>query len=306
MLLSVAVLAGFLVWAQGFPVPERARGTGEIVPAGLVQPVQAPEGGRIAAVLAQAGERVTAGQVLVRLDAEAARADAAGARAREAALTLAAARLAAAAEGRLAALSPLDDTALAPIHDSQAAVAEATARLRAAELAVLDAGITAREVAQAGFAEIQAGAEFSNKRGTICLRQGLPRSRDPPGRRRGHHQSAQGVRIPAEREGLLEIARRARWVPFEEGPAGPGQQSRIVRRRRQRPRRRKVASRERGVKPLQVHSPDEPRMGKAHPGVAAVRQRLESADGRQSAGVEDGEAAAGKRGDKARLGAGRQ
>uniref|UniRef100_UPI0018DF8CA4 HlyD family efflux transporter periplasmic adaptor subunit n=1 Tax=Neoroseomonas rubea TaxID=2748666 RepID=UPI0018DF8CA4 len=58
-------------------------------------------------------------------------------------------RLAAAAEGRLAALGPVASEALAPIRDSQAAMAEAAARLRAAQLAVLDAEIATREAAVA-------------------------------------------------------------------------------------------------------------------------------------------------------------
>lgn len=158
ILLALAMLGGFIAWALYFPVAERARAGGEVVPTGQVQPVQAPEGGRVAELLVSAGDRVEAGAVLARLDPETARADAAGARAREMALTLAAARLAAAAEGRLADLGPVADDALAAIHDSQAAAAEATARLRAAQLAVLDAEIASRESSAAMLNDLVAPA----------------------------------------------------------------------------------------------------------------------------------------------------
>lgn len=158
ILLALAMLGGFIAWALYFPVAERARGGGEIIPTGQVQPVQAPEGGRVAALLVSAGDRVEAGAVLARLDPETARTDAAAARARETALTLAAARLAAAADGRLADLGPVPDDTLAAIHDSQAATAEATARLRAAQLAVLDAEIASRDSAAATLAGLVAPA----------------------------------------------------------------------------------------------------------------------------------------------------
>jgi HlyD family type I secretion membrane fusion protein len=144
------MIAGFMAWAIHFPVTQRATGRGEITPAGLVQPVQHTDGGRVAELLVRSGEQVAAGQVLLRLDPTAAEAEAAATRAREAALRLAAARLAAAAEGRLAALGPAPEGALAAIHDSQAAMAEAAARLRAAQLAVLDAEIASREASVAG------------------------------------------------------------------------------------------------------------------------------------------------------------
>lgn len=153
ILLALVLVGGFIAWALHFPVAERARAGGEIIPAGQVQPVQVPEGGRVAELLVRAGDRVQAGSVLARLDPETARTDAAAARARETALTLTAARLAAAAAGSLADLGPVPDGSLATIHDSQAATAEGTARLRAAQLAVLDAEIASRQAAATTLAE---------------------------------------------------------------------------------------------------------------------------------------------------------
>jgi HlyD family type I secretion membrane fusion protein len=149
VLLGLVMICGFVLWAHHFPVTQRAAGQGEIIPEGFVQPVQHADGGRITAILAAAGDRVAEGQALLTIDAAEARAEAEAARARHAALALAAERLAAAAEGRLVALGPAPSGALAPIRDSQAAMAEAAAGLRAAQLAVLDAEIASREAAVA-------------------------------------------------------------------------------------------------------------------------------------------------------------
>jgi HlyD family type I secretion membrane fusion protein len=150
ILLGTAFLGGFLVWSSYFQISERAFAQGEIMPDGFVQPVQHPDGGMVAALLVRAGDRVAAGQALLRLDGSAARAEAEAARAREAALSLAGARLSAAAEGRVAEIGPASDEALAAIRDSQLAMAEATSRLRLAQLAVLDAELAGREAAVDG------------------------------------------------------------------------------------------------------------------------------------------------------------
>jgi HlyD family type I secretion membrane fusion protein len=145
VLLGAVMVAGFLAWAMHFPVTQRAMGSGEVLPQGFVQPVQHPDGGKVAELLVRAGDSVAEGQPLLRIDATLVTAEAEAARAREAALSLAATRLAAAAEGRLASLGTAPAGALAAIHDSQAAMAEAGARLRETQLAVLDAEIASRE-----------------------------------------------------------------------------------------------------------------------------------------------------------------
>lgn len=153
-LLGAAMLAAFLGWAAVFPVTERAAGAGEIAPVSQIRPVQHAEGGPVAEVLARAGQPVRSGEVLVLMDGAAARAEAEAARAREAALALAARRLAAAAEGRIAELAEPAEAALAAIRDSQAAMAEATARLRAAQIEVLDSELAARAGAAEGLAAL--------------------------------------------------------------------------------------------------------------------------------------------------------
>jgi adhesin transport system membrane fusion protein len=156
VLLALALVGGFLAWSSQFPVAERVVARGEIIPAALVQPVQAAEGGRVAELLVRPGERVAQGQTLLRLDRVSAVADLSAAHARQAALALAATRLAAAAEGRIAGLGPAPEPALAAIHGSQAAMADASARLRAAQLDVLDAEIAGREATASGLAALPA------------------------------------------------------------------------------------------------------------------------------------------------------
>ena len=145
ILLGLVMVCGFLGWAYHFPVAQRVTGNGEVVPLGFVQPVQHPDGGRVSAILVASGDRVAEGQPLLQIDAGEARAEAEAARARQAALDLAAERLSAAAAGRLAALAEATSDDLAPIRDSQVAMADAATRLRAAQIAVLDAEISSRE-----------------------------------------------------------------------------------------------------------------------------------------------------------------
>jgi len=145
VLLACSMIAGFLGWASWFPVTERATALGEITPQGQVQPVQHPDGGVVAELLVQAGSRVEAGQLLVRLDPTLLRTELDVARAREVTLTLAANRFAAAAEGRLAEPETAESDAFDAIRDSQAALAEAGLRLRAGQLAVIDAELARSE-----------------------------------------------------------------------------------------------------------------------------------------------------------------
>lgn len=62
--LTVALLA----WASLARVDQVVRGTGRVVPAGRLQLISNLEGGTVAAILVQPGQRVKRGEVLVRLD----------------------------------------------------------------------------------------------------------------------------------------------------------------------------------------------------------------------------------------------
>jgi HlyD family secretion protein/adhesin transport system membrane fusion protein len=144
ILMAVAMVGGFLAWAALFPVAEIASSRGEILPDGLVQPVQHGEGGLVAKILVRDGATVQAGEVLILLDGTTLRAEADQLRARQTALGFAAERLRAAAEGRLADLAQPADS-FGAIRDSQAAMAEATARLRAAQIAIAESEMAARQ-----------------------------------------------------------------------------------------------------------------------------------------------------------------
>lgn len=152
ILMAVAMLGGFLGWAALFPVAEIASARGELLPQGLVQPVQHGEGGLVAAILMREGATVRQGDVLVLLDGATLQAEAEQLRARKTALDLAALRLAAAAEGRLAEAVP-ETASFGAIQHSQLAMAEASQNLRVAQLAILEGEIGARQSILEGLAQ---------------------------------------------------------------------------------------------------------------------------------------------------------
>lgn len=156
ILVAVAMLGGFLGWAALFPVAEIASARGELLPQGLVQPVQHGEGGLVAAILMREGATVRQGDVLVLLDGATLQAEAEQLRARKTALDLAALRLAAAAEGRLAEAVPEtapETASFGAIQLSQLAMAEASQNLRLAQLAILDGEVGARQSILEGLAQ---------------------------------------------------------------------------------------------------------------------------------------------------------
>jgi adhesin transport system membrane fusion protein len=59
----------FVLWANIFRIDEVARATGEVIASSRVQVIQAVDGGVIASIDVREGDRVSAGQVLARLDA---------------------------------------------------------------------------------------------------------------------------------------------------------------------------------------------------------------------------------------------
>lgn len=75
---TVYTIAGLLafavVWSDFTTVIEVSAGTGQVVPEHRLQVVQSPDGGTVTAILVKNGARVTAGQVIVRLDPMTARA----------------------------------------------------------------------------------------------------------------------------------------------------------------------------------------------------------------------------------------
>lgn len=66
--LAALALSGFLVWSLWAEIDQITRARGEVVPSGRIQIVQSEEGGTISELLVREGDRVTRGQLLVRLD----------------------------------------------------------------------------------------------------------------------------------------------------------------------------------------------------------------------------------------------
>ncbi|MEM1429147.1 MAG: biotin/lipoyl-binding protein, partial [Pseudomonadota bacterium] len=64
----LAGLAGFVAWAALLQIEEVTRGLGRVVPTSDVQIVQSLEGGIAAGIAVREGDRVRAGDVLVRID----------------------------------------------------------------------------------------------------------------------------------------------------------------------------------------------------------------------------------------------
>jgi adhesin transport system membrane fusion protein len=71
---SALLLAVAGVWAYFAHLDQISRATGQIIPAGRVQVVQAPDGGQILRIMVREGDRVRRGQVLFTLDEVKARA----------------------------------------------------------------------------------------------------------------------------------------------------------------------------------------------------------------------------------------
>lgn len=69
-LLYVVVLAilGLMVWAFFAEIDEVSRGTGRVIPSSQLQRVQSFDGGVVREILVEEGERVEAGQLLMRID----------------------------------------------------------------------------------------------------------------------------------------------------------------------------------------------------------------------------------------------
>lgn len=100
-LIALAVLvAMFLTWAGFASLREVANAPGEIIPSGRIRVVQHLDGGIVEQILVTEGQRVSAGQPVLRLDGAQALADLRQMESRLSSLRLRAERLAAIAEGR--------------------------------------------------------------------------------------------------------------------------------------------------------------------------------------------------------------
>ena len=149
MMVACAFVIGVLIWAGSTKMQEITSVPGQVMPAGSIHAVQHLEGGIIAAILAEEGAVVEAGQPLIRLQPVAARSELDQTRTRRAALLLKAERLRAFVEDRAPDFSAgagypelvADQRAILETQvaamESQAAVLNAQIDQRRAELKAL-------------------------------------------------------------------------------------------------------------------------------------------------------------------------
>ncbi|MFZ4690320.1 MAG: HlyD family type I secretion periplasmic adaptor subunit [Polymorphobacter sp.] len=140
----LAAIAGFtgvmLVWAALARVDETAVAIGRVAPAQQMQVISNLEGGVVAAILAKPGDRVTAGQLLLRLDPGVANADFGRTSAAASALMARIARLEAETEGRV----PRFDAALERAAPATVAAERALWSARLGDVGAAAAGDAAR------------------------------------------------------------------------------------------------------------------------------------------------------------------
>lgn len=147
LLVVGVVFGGFGTWAATAPLDSGVVAPGVVIVDGQRKQIQHPEGGVIRAILVKAGDRITAGQVLVRLDPTAAEASWGVARIAHDNALAEEARLLAELEGRSAPRFPpeLDlravDPEVAKILDAQRHLFAARRASLAGETAILEAQI---------------------------------------------------------------------------------------------------------------------------------------------------------------------
>lgn len=166
-LLSVCsvFVAVFIFWSVVTPMKETAATNGQIMPAGSVNVVQHLEGGIISEILVGNGQIVEAGDLLMRLQSAAARAELEQLRAREAALSLKAERLRAFVLGFEPDFSA--GGAFPELVKDEGTILQMQKNARDGQLAVLLSRIEQREAELAALAEqrksLQAQVEITRK-----------------------------------------------------------------------------------------------------------------------------------------------
>jgi HlyD family type I secretion membrane fusion protein len=172
-LLAILVfVGGFALWSHEAPLAEAAIAHGEIRAEGQRRTIQHLEGGIVQEILARDGDRVRAGQVLLRLDTVQSAAQAEVLRAQRFALLAQEARLAAEADGRPAiAFPPELITANDPRAEEAMAGQRALFAARAAAFAGQLAALAARREQQRAMLRALAGQAESQARQLELIRQ---------------------------------------------------------------------------------------------------------------------------------------
>ena len=105
LLLIVGFVGCMLIWASVAKVDERVRGQGRIMPSSDIQMIQSLEGGILSELLVEEGQRVSKGQILMRIDDVLLASEERGIEAQMVSLQIRKARLQAEAKGQAFALS---------------------------------------------------------------------------------------------------------------------------------------------------------------------------------------------------------
>ncbi|MFN6953816.1 MAG: HlyD family type I secretion periplasmic adaptor subunit [Acetobacteraceae bacterium] len=168
----LAFVGGFALWSHEAPLAEAAIAMGEIRAEGQRRTIQHLEGGIVQEILARDGDRVRAGQVLLRLDAVQSGAQTEVLRGQRFALLAQEARLAAEAEGLPAiAFPPELITANDPRAEEAMAGQRALFAARAAAFAGQMAALSARRDQQQATLSAIAGQAESQARQLELIRQ---------------------------------------------------------------------------------------------------------------------------------------
>jgi multidrug efflux pump subunit AcrA (membrane-fusion protein) len=219
-LLAILVfVGGFALWSHEAPLAEAAIAHGEIRAEGQRRTIQHLEGGMVQEILARDGDRVRAGQVLLRLDTVQSAAQAEVLRAQRFAQLAQEARLAAEADGRPAiAFPPELITANDPRAEEAMAGQRALFAARAAAFAGQLAALAARREQQQATLAAIAGQAQSQVRQLDLIRQeeeSVRRLADLEGqaaRARAAVTELEGERARLEQTRRAEIATERREV----------------------------------------------------------------------------------------------
>lgn len=161
----ISLILFFIIWASVSEIEEMTRGSGQVVPSQEIQVVQSLEGGVLAQLLVQEGDRVTKDQVLARISDVAFSSEERGTEARSIGLRAKKTRLTAESSGTEFKL-PEDIAAQAPrIAENETALYESRQKELANAKAIFQDKISG---AQAQIAETNADIErIKNNRGLL-------------------------------------------------------------------------------------------------------------------------------------------
>ncbi len=141
----VALTGSMLLWAALARVDEVVHANGRVIPASRLQVVSNLEGGIVSEILVKAGEHVSAGQPLLRLDKTASTADFARNDTSIDALQARAARLAAEADGRSLGFPAALESAVPALVANERALHNAQMSNKATERAIVEARLSQAE-----------------------------------------------------------------------------------------------------------------------------------------------------------------